>query len=348
MLKYILRRLLTIPIIILIITMVLFLLILQLPAERRAEVYIPSVSPHITAEEYERLIQVTIERYGLNEPFYVQYANWIRNLLQGDWGFSPSWREPVLDGLLRSLPASIELGIFAMTPSVLLAFILGRTAVMKQNRIPDYAVRFTAFTGWAIPNYIFGLIFMTIFYVWLGWFSPARLSLWANEIVNSADFQTFTGFLTIDGLLNSSPEISWDAIRHLMLPGITLTVFHWALFVRIMRSSLLEEAMQDYVTMARSKGLSEKIILRTHTFPNAVLPVIASAGAATAMLFGNVIVVEVLFRFNGVGKWAIEAIRNFDAPAAVGFILLSSSISLLASLGADICAAVIDPRVSQD
>ena len=346
MLNYILRRLLLIPVVMLIVSTILFLLILQLPAERRAEVYLPSVSPRITEEEYERLVQVTIERYGLNKPFYVQYSNWIRNLFQGDWGFSPTWRQPVLEGLLHRLPASIELGVFAMIPSVLFAITLGGIAAIRKNRLADYVIRLSAFVGWAIPNYIFGLIFMTIFYAWLGWFPPERLSYSASTIINSEYFQSFTGFLILDGILNKTPDITWDAIRHLMLPGITLAVFQWALLVRIMRSSLLEELMQDYVTTARAKGLPEKIILQVHIYRNALLPVIASAGVATAMLFGNIIVVEVLFNFNGVGKWAIEAIQNFDAPAAIGFILLSSVVSLLASLVADILFAIADPRVS--
>jgi len=348
LLNYILRRLLTLPLVMFIVTTILFLLLLQLPAERRAEVYIPSVSPRITPEEYERLVQVTIERYGLDEPFYVQYSNWIQNLFQGYWGYSPTWRQPVLEGLLRRLPASIELGVFAMIPSVIFAIILGGVAAVRKNLISDYLIRLTAFVGWAIPNYIFGLIFMTIFYAWLGWFPPERLSYAANTIVNSESFQSFTGFLILDGILNGTPNVTCDAIRHLMLPGITLAVFQWALFVRIMRSSLLEELMQDYVTTARSKGLSENNILQVHIYRNALLPVIASAGVATAMLFGNIIVVEVLFNFNGVGRWAIGAIQNFDAPAAVGFILLSSVVSMFASLVADILFAVVDPRVSID
>ena len=134
MLNYILRRLLVLPLILFLITSLIFLLILQLPAERRAEVYIPSVNPHLTETQYEELIQATIERYGLNEPFYVQYSNWIGNLLRGDWGYSPTWKQPVLEGLLLRLPASLELGIFAMVPSVLLAFIFGRMAPQSAQR----------------------------------------------------------------------------------------------------------------------------------------------------------------------------------------------------------------------
>lgn len=348
MLNYILRRLLILPLVLFLITAIIFLMLLQLPVERRAEVYIPSVNPHLTEEQYEELVQTTIERYGLNEPFYVQYSNWITNLFQGDWGFSPTWRQPVLEGLLRRLPASIELGIFAMTPSVLFALIFGRLAAKKHNRFSDYAVRATAFTGWAIPNFIFGLIFMTVFYAWLNWFPAERMSTSVSLLVNSDDFRSYTGFLTIDGIMNGNYPVTWDALRHLMLPGMTLAVFQWALFVRIMRSSLLEELKQDYITTARSKGLSERLILQIHATRNALLPVISSAGVAISMLFGNVIVVEVLFSFNGVGRGAIESIRRFDAPAAIGFALLSSVISLLTSLGADILFAIADPRVTID
>ena len=348
MFNYILRRLLILPFVLFLVTTIIFLLLLQLPAERRAEVYIPSVNPHITEAQYEELIQTTIERYGLNKPFYVQYSNWIMNLLQGDWGFSPTWRQPVLEGLLRRLPASIELGIFAMLPSVLLAFIFGRQAANHHNRFSDYAVRTTAFVGWAMPNFIFGLIFMTVFYAWLKWFPAERMSTSVSLIVNSDHFRTYTGFLTIDGILNGNYPIAWDAIRHLMLPGLTLAVFQWALFVRIMRASLLEELKQDYITTARSKGLSERLIMQVHATRNALLPVISSAGVATSMLFGNVIVVEVLFNFNGIGRWAIESIQRFDAPVAVGFMLMSSVVSILASLGADILFAITDPRVTID
>jgi peptide/nickel transport system permease protein len=330
------------------ITALLFLLFLRLPAERRAEVYLPSINPHITEAQYEELVQTTIERYGLNEPFYVQYANWIGNLMRGDWGFSPTWRQPVLEGLLYRLPASIELGTFAVLPSVLLAFAFGRLAARKRNRFPDYSVRATAFIGWAMPNFIFGILLMTVFYAWLDWFPVQRISTPVGMLVNSGSFRSYTGFLTIDGILNGNYPVVWDAIRHLMLPGFTLAVFHWSLLVRIMRSSLLEEFHEDYITTARSKGLSERLILKDHATRNAILPVISSAGVTTSMLFGNLIVVEVLFSFNGIGRWAIQAIQRFDAPVAIGFILLSSMISLLASLAADILYAVVDPRVTVD
>lgn len=345
MAKYILRRLLTLPLVMFIVTLILFLIILQLPVDRRAQVYVPSFNPHITSEEYERLVEHTIERYGLNKPFYIQYVNWMRSLVQGQWGYSPTWRQPVLEGLRQHAPATIELALFAMIPSVILALALGGLAAKNQNRLPDYIVRAFAFVGWAFPSFILGLILMNIFYAWLYWFPPERLSVWASFIVNSDEFRAYTGMHTVDALLNGNPRLCWDAVRHLILPGLTLAAVQWALLVRIMRASLLEVLKQDYITTARAKGLRERNVVNLHAGRNAVLPVISTAGVATSMLLSGVVVIEVVFHFNGVGRWAIQAILQSDIPVAVGFALFSCMVTVLASLVADILYAVVDPRV---
>lgn len=348
MLNYILRRILVLPVIMFIVSSILFLLILQLPVETRVEIYLPSGNPHKTDEEAAKVMQTYIERYGLDQPFYIQYKNWVSNLFHGDWGYSPTWRQPVLQGLLQKAPATIELGMFAMVPSVLLAIVLGRLAAKSQYRFSDYAVRMSAFVGWAFPSFILGLILMNIFYARLRWFPPERLSVWANAIVTSGDFQSYTGLLTIDGLLNGEVRLSLDALRHLILPGITLAIFQWALFVRIMRTSLVDVLQQEYITTARSKGLPERAILNLHAGRNAILPLISSVGVTMSTLVTSVVVIEVLFSFNGVGRWVITAILSFDVPVAVGFVLLSSIFAVLASLVADILYAIIDPRVRAD
>lgn len=348
MLSYTFRRILVLPVIMFVVSSILFLLILQLPVETRVEVYLPSGNPHKTEEEAAKVMQTYIERYGLDQPFYIQYKNWVINLLHGEWGFSPSWRQPVLQGLIQKAPATIELGMVAMLPSVALAIILGRLAARKQYSFSDYAVRVSAFVGWAFPSFILGLILMNIFYARLHWFPPERLSVWANAVVGSGDFRTYTGLLTVDGLLNGELGVSLDALRHLMLPGMTLAIFQWALFVRVMRSSLVDVLQQEYITTARSKGLSERSVINLHAGRNAILPLISSAGVFMSTLVTSVVVIEVLFNFNGVGRWMITAILNFDVPVAVGFVLLSSIFAVLASLLADILYAIIDPRVRVD
>jgi len=331
-----------------IVTLILFFIILQLPVEMRVQVYLPSFNPHITEEEYERFVEHFIERYGLDKPLHIQYVNWMRNLVQGQWGYSPTWQQSVLEGLQQHAPATIELALFAMIPSTILALILGRLAARHQNRFPDYIVRAVAFTGWAFPSFILGLILMNVFYAWLHWFPPERLSVWASSIVNSDDFRAYTGMHTVDALLNGNLRLLWDAVRHLVLPGLTLAVVQWALLVRIMRASLLEVLKEEYITTARAKGLRERKVVNLHAGRNAVLPVISTAGVATSMLLSGVVVIEMLFNFNGIGRWAIQAILQSDIPVAVGFALFSCTVTVLASLAADILYAVVDPRVRLD
>lgn len=331
-----------------IVTLILFFIILQLPVEMRVQVYLPSFNPHITGEEYERLVEHFIERYGLDKPLHIQYVNWMRNLIQGQWGYSPTWQQSVLEGLQQHAPATIELALFAMIPSTILALILGGLAARHQNRFPDYIVRAVAFTGWAFPSFILGLILLNVFYVWLHWFPPERLSFWASSIVNSDDFRAYTGMHTVDALLNGNLRLLLDAVRHLVLPGLTLAAVQWALLVRIMRASLLEVLKEEYITTARAKGLRERKVVNLHAGRNAVLPVISTAGVATSMLLSGVVVIEMLFHFNGVGLWAIQAILQSDIPVAVGFALFSCTVTVLASLAADILYAVVDPRVRLD
>ena len=167
----------------------------------------------------------------------------------------------------------------------------------------------------------------------------------ARPIVASETFHSYTGLVTIDAILNGRPLILWDALRHLVLPGVTLALTEWALLTRIMRSSLLDVLQQDYVTTARSKGLREREVIRHHAQRNALLPLVSAGGVVTSLLITGVVIVEVLFSYNGLGRWAVGAILQADVPAAVGFALFSCGAVMLASLVADILYAVLDPRV---
>jgi len=331
-----------------IVTLILFFIILQLPVEKRVQVYVPASNPNLKPEEYASLIEHTIERYGLDKPFHIQYVNWMRNLVQGQWGYSPTWGQPVLEGLRHRAPATIELGLFAMIPSIILALVLGRMAARNQNRFLDYILRAVAFMGWAFPSFILGLILMNLFYARLDWFPIGRLSVWASPIVNSDDFRAYTGMHTVDALLNGNLRVFCDAVRHLVLPGLTLAAAQWALLARIMRGSLLEVLTQGYITTARAKGLRERRVVNLHAGRNAVLPMISTAGVATSMLLSSVVVIEVVFNFHGVGRWSVAAIKGSDIPVAVGFVLFSCTVAVLASLIADILYAVVDPRVRLD
>lgn len=345
MLTYILRRVMILPVVMFVVSVILILLLIQLPVETRVQIYVPSTNRRLTDEEYEQLLLKTIQRYGLDRPAHIQYINWVQNLFEGEWGYSPTWHQPVLEGIKVRAPATIELGLFTMIPAISFALLFGRLAAKNQYQLLDYLIRGAANIGWAFPSFIFGLILLNVLYAWLDWFPPGRISVWASAIVTSGEFRSYTGFLTLDGILNGEFGVTVDAVRHLVLPGLTLAFFNWALFVRIMRVSLLEVLNQDYITTARSKGLRERRVINLHANRNAVLPLISSTGVAVSVFLSSVMIIELLFGFNGIGRWAMVAIQSFDVPVALGFVLASSLLAVTASLVADILYGIIDPRV---
>ena len=344
MIQYIVRRLLLLPVLMLLLTMVLFVFIAQMPPEQRVGVYLPSMRPGLSEEEEMQIIERTIERYGLNEPFPVQYWRWLRNVANGDWGFSQAWNQPVLEGLLQRVPATLELVLAAMIPATALALILGSTAVLHYGRLPDHLVRTAAFLGWALPSFIVGLALMNVLYAWLGWFPPQRLSTWARPIVEGVSFRNFTGLHTVDALLNGDLKLFLDALRHLVLPATVLAAAEWALLARVMRSSLLETLHQDYITTARAKGVAERRIITLHARRNALLPVISAGGVVTSSLLSGVVVIETIFDLDGIGGAAIEAMLSFDITAIVGFAVFTCLVTLLMTLAADVAYAFVDPR----
>ena len=345
MIQYILRRLLLLPLIMLVVTLILFLLMLQLPLEQRILIYMPAAKPNITPEELAHLRQRVIAQRGLDKPFPLQYVNWLRNLLRGEWGYSPIWRQDVLRGILQRAPATVELSLAAMIPSLLLALFFGPLAARYRRQAPDQIIRSLASVGWAFPSFILALLLMNVFYAWLHWFPAERLSIWAEPIVEAESFRSYTGLYTMDALLNGNLSLLADALRHLVLPGMTLAVAQWALLTRVLRVAMLEALGQDYITTARAKGLPEERVLNFHARRNALLPLISTGGVAVSALISSVVLVELVFNFNGLGRSAVKAILASDIPVAVGFALFTCLITMLASLVADILYAVADPRI---
>lgn len=330
-----------------IVTLILFALIMQLPIEQRVEVYVPptGASTALDPEKSQELIENTIEKYGLDEPVHVQYVNWVKLLVTGNWGYSPTWKQPVLEGLLERVPSTAELVLSALIPSFFLALLLGGIAGRYQGRWPDHLIRISAFILWAFPSFILGLFLLNVFYAWNGWLPPGRISTWARPILESDSFNNFTGVYALDALLNGNMKIFWDAIRHLVLPTFTLAGAQWALLTRIMRSSLIEELNREYIKTARAKGLGEHRVVNLHGRRNALLPVITAGGVAVSLLLSLVVVIEAVFTRNGIGNAAAEAIKYSDIPVAIGFAIFSCSVTVIASLIADILYGFIDPRV---
>jgi peptide/nickel transport system permease protein len=339
MLAYIIRRLLILPIILFGVTILIFGMMSFVEPGQRASLYVQSIPKG--AGELDEII----EKYGLNDPIYVQYFRWLSGVLRGDLGFSKIGKAPVLDTIKRYIPASFELAIWAALPLIWVGIQLGVISALNHNKAIDQIMRVFAIIGWSFPTFVFGLLVLMIFYAKLQWFPAGRLSEWANQAVLSDAFTRYTGMNTLDALLNLRLDIFWDAMRHLVLPVITLSYVSWALILRVTRSSMLEVLRADYVTTARSKGLKEGAVIDKHAKPNALIPVATVSGIVMIMLMSGVVITETVFNYRGLGWWVAASAANFDVISVLGFSLFYGILVVCGNLVVDVMYAYLDPRV---
>ncbi|MBU1050422.1 ABC transporter permease [Candidatus Bipolaricaulota bacterium] len=342
MIAYIIRRLLFLPLVVTGVSMLIFSLLMMMSPFSRLAVYITDPS---ALKQGPQELDEMVEALGLNDPAWIQYGRWMKEILHGNFGWSESARQPVLRAIRTLLPASAELSLYAAFPVIFLGIWLGKISAVHQNTLVDHVSRVTAIIGWSFPTFVFGILSLLVFYSILGWFPPGRLSLAASRIVQSDAFARYTGMHTVDALLNGNFYVFFDALRHLAAPVITLAYVSWAMILRLMRSSMLETLRQDYVVTARSKGLSERIVINKHAKRNALLPVTTVAGLMVAGLLNGVVVVETVFNFRGLGAFAASAAVQLDMPSILGFSLFNGVLLVVTNLVVDIMYAFFDPRV---
>jgi ABC-type dipeptide/oligopeptide/nickel transport system permease component len=342
MAAYILRRLLLFPIVLWGVTLLLFGVFMLLTPQQRVATYVQSPAElHGGAAAVEQIV----EKYGLDDPFPVQYWRWVSNVLRGNLGWSQSAAMPVAEALVRLFPATAELALLAIIPVILGGVWLGSLAAVHHNRALDHALRFFSMLARTFPSFVFGLLALMIFYGKLDWFPPGRLSPWANEIVSSSQFHQYTGMNVFDSILNAQWGVLVDSLRHLLLPVLILSAQSWAVLLRIMRSSMLETLRQEYVIVARAKGLRESTVISRHARRNALLPLVTVVGLWLAYLMGGVVIVETVFNYNGLGRFAATAAQRLDFPAVLGFTLLFATLLLTINLIVDLSYALLDPRI---
>jgi len=351
MLSYIIRRLLIMPLIIIGVSMLIFSMLSMLTPYERASLYVSDISKRQGA------IEDVIEKYGLDDPIPVQYWYWlvgredpdtgeiVGGVLRGQLGWSQVGKDPVIDVIKRRLPATIELAIWAAIPMIGIGIYLGVKSAVYHNKLPDQVMRVFSIIGWSIPNFVFALIVLMIFYARLDWFPPDRLSDWALRVVLSDDFTRYTNMNTVDSLLNLRIDIFLDSMRHLVLPVITLAYLGWAQILRVTRSSMLDVTKQDYITTARSKGLSERTVINKHAVPNALIPVVTIGGLTMIGLLNGVVITETVFNYPGMGSFLAEAALSLDVVTVLGITLVSSIILVGGNLLVDVLYGVIDPRI---
>lgn len=279
-------------------------------------------------------------KYGLDQPVFVQYILYIKNLLHLDLGTSIRTNKPVLDELARCYPATIELALFAIIMAALLGILFGVISAIKRNSILDQMVRALSVTGVSIPSFWFALLVLYFFYYKLHIFpGPGRLS---NSFSAPA---TVTGMYVIDSLIEGNPAKALDALQHLILPGLVLAAFTMGLITRTTRSNLLDVMSTDYIRTARAKGLSRVGLIVRHALGNALIPVLTVIGLGLGNLLGGMVLVETIFNWPGVGQFAYESVLSVDYPSIIGVALLIALNYMVINTVVDILYGVIDPRV---
>jgi len=328
------------------ITAALYATVMLTPPETLASLYMPKrTSPRMTEEMYAELLQDMVDKYHLDDPFPVQYFHWAGKLLKGDWGYSPNLQEDVFVGLLRRAPATLELTFFAMLIYFPLGLLSGVLAGSRKKSTADRLFRIAAFVATSLTPMILAIIMMVVFYISLRWFAPGRISNAYAPLIASENFTSYTGFLTIDGLLNKNPKLSLDALRHLAMPALTIAFAQWGILGRITRATIIEENQKEYIIAGRARGLRERTLAWRYALGNAAAPVLTHSMLTAASLLTNVFVVEIIFNYPGLSSVGVKTLAFIpDASSAMGFAIFSTILVLVLTTLLDLLKVVVDPR----
>ncbi|MBF4993508.1 ABC transporter permease [Arthrobacter gandavensis] len=279
------------------------------------------------------------EAYGFDRPLLEQYFTYVGKLLQGDFGVSTVTGRPVLEEFATRFPATLELAAVALIFAIGIGIPLGYLAARHYGRFWDHSSVVLSLLGITVP--VFFLAFI------LKWMFAIQIPLFPTDGRQDPRINAthVTDFYVLDGLLTREWDASWDALMHLVLPGIALGTIPLAIIVRITRASVLEVQGADYVRTARAKGLMERTIRNRFVLRNAMLPVTTTVGLQTGLLISGAVLTETVFAFSGVGRFLRDAIFNLDYPVLQGFIIFIAVAYSLINLLVDVSYGFIDPRV---
>ena len=349
---FIIRRLLWVVPTMLGVSILIFAVTMMFTPYQRAMLYI-----HNIQDLRGKNIDDIVATYGFNRPAYEQYLNWLGKVLRGDLGYSESSKDLVLPTILKRLPRTAEIVLPSIPIIVFVGLFLGVLSATHRDTIIDHATRVLAIFGWSLPTFWLAIMLLAIFSSGLNWFPPGTgglpLGSQANQFVKiGGSWHTYTGMFTIDGLLNGQPWITIDAIKHLVLPTMTLTIISIALIIRIMRSSMLETLGKNYIIAAKAKGLKNSVVINKHARRNALIPVVTLSALLTAGMITGVVITETTFSINGIGRFAADAAVGHggavDMASVLGFALFTGIVFIVANLLVDITYAYLDPRIRLD
>jgi len=290
----------------------------------------------------EETLQSIRQQLGLDQSIWIQYFNYMGDLLQGDLGNSIRTQRPVVDDLLSFFPATLELAIAAFIIAILVGIPLGVLAALKKNTFWDHLSRVFSISGVSIPVFFSGLIAILVFYGILDWLpSNGRIGMNVNAPTH------ITGFYIIDSLLTLDMVALKSSLEHLLLPAVVLSFAQLAVITRQVRASMLEVMSQEYIRTAVANGIKGWLLIVSYALRNALIPTVTVIGVAFGSLLGGAIVTETIFGWPGMGRFVVESIQFLDFPAIMGFTIFIGVGYVLINLAVDIIYLFLNPQLKR-
>ena len=303
MVKYILKRLILMIPVILGISFILFAIMDLTPGDPARAI----LGDYASQEQIAQLR----EEMGLNDNFFVRYARYVANAVQGDLGKSYRTNVPVVEEILARFPATLQVAFWAITLSILVGIPIGVVSAVKQYSLIDIASIATALIFTSIPAFWLGLMMILLFSLKLGWL----------------------------------PAVGADSWKNFVMPSATLAAAQLATMIRMTRSTMLEVIRQDYIRTAKAKGATQRCVIFKHALRNALLPVVTVVGIGFGNLLGGALIVESVFGISGLGTLMVNSVKSKDAPMLIASVMFAALVGGLVNLGVDVLYTYIDPRV---
>ena len=332
MLKYFIKRLILFVIVIFGVVTVTFFLSHVIPADPVGAI-LGENAPQELVDKMEREL-------GLDLPLDQQYIRYLKGIINWDFGISLRTQRPVSKDMRIYFPATMELAIFALFIAIIFGIIIGIISAVKRNQLPDNISRIFSLLGISMPAFWLGLLFILVLYYHLG-LIPAggRLS------PSISPPPMVSGLYLLDSLIAGEFKTFWDALYHLLGPGLVLGWIQTAYICRVTRSSMLEVLNEEYIRTARVKGLKEKIVIFRHAFKNALIPVVTMLGISFGYLLEGSVLTETVFGYPGLGRYAVNSFLSLDLNSVIGSVTLIAICYALSNLIVDMLYAVLDPRI---
>jgi peptide/nickel transport system permease protein len=331
-LHLIIRRLFFLVFVILALSIVTFTLMYLVPSDPARNIAGPRASP--------AAVQVIREEYGLDKPVVERYLTYMAGVVRLDFGQSLSSRRPVTDDLRRYFPATLELALGAIIFATVLGVPLGVISAVRKNSSIDALGRIVAVLGLSMPSFWLAIMLQFIFFAQLGWLPDGqRLPIGVDPPTQ------ITSLYTVDALLTLNFSTFFTALQHLAMPVFVLGFISLAPVTRMIRSAMLEVLGQDYVRTARAKGLRNNMVISRHALKNALLPAVTVTGLQLGLLLSGTVLVEIVFSWPGIGRYAFQAIQNQDPNSLISVTLVIGFGYVLANMIVDIAYIFLDPRI---